>query len=353
MLNANRLIYMTSLVLTMQSAIACAGPSQAHADPHADPGDPPASTQPSVVNSVAFSEGQVHQLSGITHLADNDFLVVSDKGGLIVRATVEIDSETGEIKRAKLGEPLATGAGKDLEDIAMDPSKGVVYVCDESGSWITSHRLSDGKRIKQFRTPYQLKSQRPRPNLGLESLAWSNGFLWTANEEASPGDGDRATQNAGTRVRVQSFTQDIKPGHAYFYLTDPHMGDKNIIQRAQSGVVGLVSLPDRRLIVMERALGGHALPAFRIRLYLVDTNVTETGDGTPALLTKKLLLEINTGRANYEGITLGPRLNNGDYTLLLVCDDGGGEGYNPQRLMAVRLPAAIIDGLPPARHGTD
>jgi hypothetical protein len=51
-----------------------------------------------------------------------------------------------------------------------------------------------------------------------------------------------------------------------------------------------------------------------------------------------LLWEGNFANLNFEGITLGPPLDNGDYSLILVSDNGGGLG---QSLYALRITGVI------------
>lgn len=335
-----RLICIAVLLLCGQASVACASPARAHTGA-GEPAPPP---RAEVVDSVALGPDRVHQLSGIAYRDHNDYFVVSDKGGLIASATIEIDRETGRITKAELGETMKAQGGVDLEDIAIDRDNGLLLVCDEASTSISSHHIDDGSL--QQRASVFGEQGAVRPNLGLESLTISpdGRSLWTANEEALPIDGPRATATRGTRIRLQQLDAALKPIRQYFYLTDPHMGAANLLKRAQCGVVGLVALEGGRLIVMERALGGSAIPSFRIRLYLVDTRMAENGDAGPSELDKTLLAEVDAGFANYEGITLGPRLNNGDYALLLVSDDGGGDSVNPQRLMSLRVPASLVEG---------
>jgi hypothetical protein len=110
----------------------------------------------------------------------------------------------------------------------------------------------------------------------------------------------------------------------------------------RSGVSDLLALPDGRLLVLERELGGTFIPDFRNRIYLVDfTGATDTSaisslnSATFTGLTKTLLWEGNFANDNFEGITLGPQLANGDYSIILVSDDGG--GTNAQSLYALRI----------------
>lgn len=333
------MMHSLSAVLILQCSVACANPQAATA---ASPGTTHASQQLAAKShQFDIASEQIGELSGITYAGEDQYYVVSDTNGSIAPLTIRIDPETASITQAQLGTPVRYEGLQDLEDIAFDASNASLWVCSEQDQSIS--RLSiDGQKIGAFTTRFTIA--KTRPNLGLESLALtpSGSSLWTANEEALHTDGAVSSDTEGTVVRLQKMSKDGSSRQELFYVTDPHMGNKNLLKRAQSGVSGLVALPDGKLIVMERAFGGHAIPAFRIRLYLVDTNVTATGDGTPAKVEKKRLAEIQSARANYEGITLGPKLANGDHALVLVSDNGG-SSLATQRLMVVRLPQALID----------
>ena len=298
-----------------------------------------------------FSSEDIRELSGITYLGEDLFAVVSDKGGKLGMASIKIDSKTGEMIGAELSQTLDLEGGKDLEDLALDPNARRLITVDEANQSIVYHDLLTGKRLEVITVPDVFKQS--RSNLGFESVCVSfAGGIWAANEEPLKHDGPRATKDEGALIRLQRFNADAKPGGQYAYCVDPHRGKDNLLKRAQSGVSGLVALPSGQLIVMERELGGPAIPTFRIRLYLVDTaGATDTSklkslskhDIEP--VDKKLLYEFNAGLANFEGITLGPRLDDGDYTLILVSDSGDGK-RNPQNLLSLRVAGSLVDSKP-------
>jgi hypothetical protein len=106
-------------------------------------------------------------------------------------------------------------------------------------------------------------------------------------------------------------------------------------------VSDLLVLPDGRLIVLERELGGSPLPDFRDTLYLVDfagaTDVSSLGSLASGGFTGVTKAALWTGFSfnNYEGIALGPQLANGDYVLVLVSDNG--DGISSQSLQTLRI----------------
>jgi len=290
---------------------------------------------------VQLTAGDVDitELSGIAHAGGNRYYAVSDKGGRLFPLTIEVDRETGFIAAAAPEDARILAGGYDLEGIALLDDETVI-VCDEVRSILTKHRLVDGSLLKRHPLPALFRPA--RPNLGVESLARTQSALWTANEEALKNDGPTASQQAGTRVRVQRLEPDGTPAGQWAYETDPHPGPA-LFGRAFSGVSELLALPGGELLVLERSFSS---PGFRARIYLLDfTKASRTEelrtleDETIVLLGKRLLWESRSFTANFEGITLGPALAAGDFSLILVADDGGA---GPPALYALRLRA---DGL--------
>ncbi|MEM9345648.1 MAG: esterase-like activity of phytase family protein [Planctomycetota bacterium] len=302
---------------------------------------------------VGLASEDIRELSGITYFGLDLFAVVSDKGGKMGMATIKIDRETGEILEASINQVIELEGGRDLEGIAIDPSTRLLLSADEADQTINFHHFPSGKHLEPVDVPEVFK--KARPNLGFESISASmwDRSIWVANEEPLKVDGPRATEEAGGLIRLQQFNHELRPIRQLAYRVEAHRGSDNLIQRAQSGVTGLVALPNGGLIVMERELGGSGIPSFRVRLYLIDpSNATDTSEinalneenTTP--VRKQLLFESNTGLANFEGITLGPQLDNGEYALLLVSDDGSNQ-YNPQNLMSLRISANLVDPTSP------
>lgn len=322
-------------------------------------GQPVAAAQPTLrlagQAQVDFSATGVHQLSGITYVGGDHYLLVSDdtRANRMFAATIVIDRNTGHIKASPtVGSPVRITGTKDLEGIAYDPRDASVLIAGESRQTITRHNTKSGALDSTFTLPKLFKKN--RSNLGFESISLEPlGYsAWTANEEALSIDGPTSTDTTGTLVRLQRFDRTGKADAQFAYQTQPHAGKDNLLNRAQSGVSDLLALPDGGLIVMERELGGEGLPSFRNRLYLIDTSAADDTSHIDALTTpgtnpvdKELLLQVDAGLSNFEGLTLGPMLDNGDYAVLLVSDDGGPSAeFNPQHLLALRLSGIAVDG---------
>jgi len=315
----------------------------------------PAQATPAITDPgqglVSFASGQVGELSGITYVGGDQYLLVSDNSSVLAHATITIDAATGQITGSPTIDSTTTLlGGSDLEGIAYDPRDASILASDEASHTLMRFNPTTGALLGSVDVPAVYLNA--RGNRSLESLSMDRaGYrLWTANEEALADDGDTSTDAAGTYVRLQQFDADGLASAQYAYLTDPHTGTDNFAGLAQSGVADVLALPTGELIVMERELGGNGfLPDFRIRLYLIDTAgatdtaaITALGAGgfTPA--AKTLLDEFDTSFSNIEGIALGPMLNNGDYALIMVSDDGA--TFNEQNLITRRLSGVGLVG---------
>jgi len=286
------------------------------------------------------------ELSGITYAGGNQFYTVADNGAGLFPLAVSINPTTGAVVSAALSGKVQL-SGSDLEGVAFDPTTGTLIVADESGPTIRRHNPVTGTQTGSVTVPSIYANV--RPNLSLESLSRQagTGHLWTSNEESLTVDGPVSTTSAGTVVRLQKFDTSLAPVGQWAYRSDPIRADGMFTTAERSGVSDLLALPDGRLIVLERELGGSVIPDFRNRLYLVNfTGATDVSALTAldaasfTTVGKTLLWEGNFAADNYEGVALGPTLDNGDHTLLLVSDNNN-EALLNQSLYALRLSGAI------------
>ena len=187
--------------------------------------------------------------------------------------------------------------------------------------------------------------------------------MWTANEQALTCDGESSDGNTtvSTVVRLTRFTRataqaDWEAAGEWAYACDP-CGGSNY---AQSGLSGLCALPDGSLLALEREVS--ITTWGRCRIYRITTgalaaateisdlpSLTEADSYTPVAKGTRLV-EINGVVLNiivYEGIALGPILNDGSRAVYLVSD--GGETKTVSFLTAKTVPkicALMLTGLP-------
>lgn len=295
------------------------------------------------------------ELSGITYVGGTTYYGVGDNGDRSIwQIYTSLDTRTGRIRSSQVtGGITAPGMGSDSEGIAAGPDGNTVWISDEVASSITEFSLTTGLKVGSVAVPAVYQPSNVQNNMGLESLSYGLGKLWTGNEEALRPDGALSTTSAGSWVRIQEFDgPDLTPGTQYAYRTDPIWRMSPFVTVERSGLVDLVALPNGDVLALERELGGF-LPHFRSRVYLLDftgasdvTNVQSLSTGSFTPVVKSLLWQGNTGFSNFEGITLGPRLSNGSYTLLLVSDNGGGAMAQRQDSFSLVL-SGLVAPLPP------
>jgi hypothetical protein len=273
-------------------------------------------------------------LSGLTYQGGNQWFAADDSGGKMYPLTIVLNNNTGAITSATVGVGVTLNGRTDMEGIAYNPATNTVYVSDETGPAIAEYGLSGGAAVGMVSLPSVYNNL--RANYSLESLALQNGgenSLWTANEEALMVDGPLSTDTTGTWVRIQKFNTSLQPVGQWAYKTDPIAGMTPATDLERSGVSDICVLPNGKLLVLERELGGY-IPAFWNRIYLVDfMNATDTSSFSYLAgsaftgVSKQLLWEgvfDQTNPANFEGLALGPMLSNDDYSLLMVSDGDGG-----------------------------
>jgi hypothetical protein len=90
--------------------------------------------------------------------------------------------------------------------------------------------------------------------------------------------------------------------------------------------------------------GASLVPDFRSRIYELDftdstdvSNFSSLNAGGFTAVRKTLLWQGDFTSSNFEGMTLGPELDNGAYSLLLISDNGSGAGGQRQDLYSFTL----------------
>jgi hypothetical protein len=296
------------------------------------------------------------ELSGLTWVpGTSTYYAVSDDAPILQRLSVSISPASGTITAATTTGALALTrpdggplpASRDLEGVALAAGGSSVFVSDEGGMRIRQHSLATGRTLAEIgpaSDPALGVYASRRNNLGWESLTRSSGsgLLYTANEEALTVDGPSGSGATSTRVRLQALTPGGVSAGQWAYVVSGDIVD-GTIGNTNGGVSDLVALPGGSLLVLERSAGLVSAPDldFRNRIYLVDfagatdvSGLASIAGGGFTPVSKTLLWEGYFSDDNFEGITLGPTLANGDRTLVLVSDDGAGFS---QSLLALRL----------------
>lgn len=318
--------------------------------------------------------------SGIAHLHDDIYAVVSDKSdsALYFNFRILVNPKTGELEQVEnLGFTERTDGTLNDGKPWQGQEKGFDHEAIVKVSDSTLVIASEGYcRLKEYpilpisadaaKVGYQQNLWESRwassefyPNYNFESLAFDSvrQYLWTIPESTLRKDGQPATPQNGlaNQLRLmrldwgkmkenrnkEEYSEQVSSKKDSRYMT-PYayqMDQPSTHKKADIYVMGvseLCALPDGQLLVLEREA---FIPKIKIgafckcKLYLINPLNSEEfsrkenfSSDTP-FLKKRLLTEWKTGLslskrsfANYEGMCLGPKLEDGSQVVILLSD---------------------------------
>ena len=318
--------------------------------------------------------------SGIAHLHDDIYAVVSDKSdsALYFNFRIQVNPKTGELEQVEnLGFTERTDGTLNDGKPWLGLEKGFDHEAIVKVSDSTLVIASEGYcRLKEFPIlptsadaakvgyPQNLwESRWPSsdfyPNYNFESLAFDpvHQYLWTIPESTLRKDGQPVTPQNGltNQLRLmrldwgkmkedsnkEEYSEQVssKKDSRYMMTYAYQMDQPSTHKKADIYVMGvseLCALPDGQLLVLEREA---FIPKIKIgafckcKLYLINPLNSEEfalkekfSSDTP-FLKKRLLAEWKTGLtlskrsfANYEGMCLGPKLEDGSQVVILLSD---------------------------------
>lgn len=262
--------------------------------------------------------------SGITWLGGDRYAVVSDKSsedGFFI-FQIQTDSITGEVLDARnLGFRSSGFPARDDEGICSVPQQNSVFISGEEDNAIREYSL-DGQRTG-FTMPLPACYAQLPANLGLEALSYNatTQTMWTCNESGEVRlYAWRLTETGWLSIGMWSYPLDV-PQH-----------DRRKAWQYAHGIGTVCALDDGSLLVLEREA---YVPKAKVgasvtcKLYWLHAFVEDStfADNMQFAPTKQLLASWKTSLtitsrsfANYEGMCLGPRLQDGSRVLVLVAD---------------------------------
>ena len=318
--------------------------------------------------------------SGIAHLHDDIYAVVSDKSdsALYFNFRVQVNPKTGELEQVEnLGVTGRTDGtlndGKPWQGLEKGFDHEAIVKVSDSTLVIASEGYCRLKEYPVLPTsadaakvgyPQNLwESRWPSsdfyPNYNFESLAFDSvhQYLWTIPESTLRKDGQPATPQNGlaNRLRLmrlnwgkmkedsnkEEYSEQVSSKKDSRYMTTYayQMDQPSTHKKADIYVMGvseLCALPDGQLLVLEREA---FIPKIKIgafckcKLYLINPlnseefSMKEKFSSDTPFLKKRLLTEWKTGLslskrsfANYEGMCLGPKLEDGSQVVILLSD---------------------------------
>ena len=309
---------------------------------------------------LIFKNTEVGGLSGITYDAKNNlYYAISDDHGKKAATrlyTLKIDLSKGDLQKGKVlpvsvttllnenGQTFRPGE-RDTEGIALT-NKATVFISSEGDAgklinpFIKEFSLSSGREIKTLSIPNKFlpdkSSQKGiRNNLAFESLTITpdKKHLFTATENALIQDGVAAKPNIGSPCRILQYNLlNNQPEKEFLYQTEPVSPFLNLTGKFVSGLPDLLALDNQgHFLSLERSFTGLGFAIFLFQVSLEGADDIHKIDSLLAInsknikpVPKKLLLDLRTLDVlldNIEGLTLGPKLPDGQQSLILISDN--------------------------------
>lgn len=238
------------------------------------------------------------------------------------------------------------GEVADPEAIRFDAASGTLFWSSEGDrrlglSPFVRRAARDGTFAGEVPMPANLATRTDtergaRNNLSIEGIAFTPaGSLWVAMEAPLYEDGPVASRGAGTTARFTKLDAQRRVVGQYAYPVDPIPRDATGGKlRSDNGVSEILAIDEDTLLVIERC--GYEVAElvfqFAIRVYEVKLGAATNIAGVESLagahyvpMSKRLVLDLNQAGIgnidNIEAASWGPRLANGNATLMLVSDD--------------------------------
>jgi hypothetical protein len=310
--------------------------------------------------NLIFQKTEVGGLSGITYDAKNNlYYAISDDRGQKANTrfyTLKIDLSKGSLQKNGVtvvnvttllnenGQKFPSGE-TDTEGIALT-NKDTVFISSEGdvrkfiNPFIKEFSLSSGKEITTLPIPNKFlpdkKGQQGiRNNLAFESLTITpdKKYLFTATENALIQDGSAAQPKIGTPCRILQYNLLTKqPEKEFLYPTEAVAPFLNLTGKFASGLPDIFALDNQgNFLSLERSFTGLG---FAVSLFQVSLQGADDIHNIDSLLAvnsknikpvqKKLLLDLRTLDVvldNIEGLTFGPKLPDGQHSLILISDN--------------------------------
>lgn len=308
-----------------------------------------------IKDSLLFKNTLVGGVSGIDYYNNQYYMVIDDASNprvLVSDLIIKNDKFKGiDFKQIiRLKDSTSTFYKEhalDLESVFID-AYGVNLVSEGSirkGKDPVVFRVDSlGKFKEEIVIPNYFKANspaKPKHNAAFESSSKSydkKGF-WVAMEAPLQADGEEPTfHKTQSPVRITYFDSATKKAiKQYAYqlekIDKPSKGKVNL-----NGVTAILAYKENQFFIVERIYQsgygsyGNTVRIFKATVQKETTNTLQKQSLKKEKyvpLKKELLLDFNTIRSkltdkiidNIEGITLGPKLANGNQSLILVSDD--------------------------------
>ncbi|MES2804954.1 MAG: esterase-like activity of phytase family protein [Bacteroidota bacterium] len=327
-----------------------------------------------------FQNTKVGGLSGIDYDAKKDlyYLICDDRSmfndsrfytakirllenkveGIDFQSVSTLKNETGKVYGDWNTTPTTSA---DPEDIRFNPKTNTLIWSSEGARVITADKevlqnpslnFMDlkGDFLGNVTLPENLKMKKlekgPRNNGTLEGITFDFKYknIYTNIEEPLFEDGDQANTSKGGLIRLYQFDAKTKKNIAQFgYQLEPIAREPN--PKGAFGVNGVSAIQyygKNQLLVVERSYST-GTQACTVKVFLCDLKKATNVKNHPSLqnqklelASKKLILnmdDLGIFIDNIEGLTFGPKLTNGNPSIIFVSDNNFSDKQKTQILV--------------------
>ena len=327
-----------------------------------------------------FQNTKVGGLSGIDYDAKNDlyYLICDDRSmfndsrfytakirllenkveGIDFQSVSTLKNETGTAYGDWNTTPTTSA---DPEDIRFNPKTNTLIWSSEGARVLTADKevlqnpslnFMDlkGDFLGNVTLPENLKMKKlekgPRNNGTLEGITFDFNYknIYTNIEEPLFEDGDQANTSKGGLIRLYQFDAKTKKNTAqYGYQLEPIALEPNPKGAfAVNGISAIQYYGKNQLLVVERSYST-GTQACTVKVFLCDLkkasnvkNHTSLQNQKLELASKKLILnmdDLGIFIDNIEGLTFGPKLKNGNPSIIFVSDNNFSDKQKTQVLV--------------------
>lgn len=327
-----------------------------------------------------FQNTKVGGLSGIDYDAKNDlyYLISDDRSqtndsrfytakirlvenkleSIHFQSVSTLKNENGKVYGNWTTTPTTSA---DPEDIRFHPKTNTLVWSSEGARVITvdkevlqnpSLNFMDlkGDFLGNITVPENLKMQKPekgpRNNGTLEGITFDKNYknIYTNIEEPLFEDGNQANTSKGGLIRLYQFNAKTKKNTAqYGYQLEPIAREPD--PKGAFGVNGISAIQyygRNQLLVVERSYST-GTQACTVKVFLCDLKKATNVKNHPSLqnqklelASKKLILnmdDLGIFIDNIEGLTFGPKLTNGNPSIIFVSDNNFSDKQKTQVLL--------------------
>ena len=327
-----------------------------------------------------FQNTKVGGLSGIDYDTKNDlYYLISDdrsmfndsrfytaKIRLLENKVQAIDFQsvsalTNETRKVYGNWNITPTTSADPEDIRFNPKTNTLVWSSEGARMLTADKevlqnpslnFMDlkGDFLENVTLPENLKMKKqekgPRNNGTLEGITFDKNYknIFTNIEEPLFEDGNQANTSKGGLIRLYQFDAKTKKNTAQFgYQLEPIAREPN--PKGAFGVNGISAIQyygKNQLLVVERSYST-GTQACTVKVFLCDLKKATNVKNYPSLqnqklelASKKLILNMDDMGIfidNIEGLTFGPKLANGNPSIIFVSDNNFSDKQKTQVLV--------------------